>query len=85
MNAKKLLAQALRNPQGLRFIEACRLAEAFGFRRSRTKGSHVIFSRPGVRQFVNLQNCDGKAKAYQVRQMLKLMEELQLSLGNDEP
>lgn len=80
MNAKSLLAQALRNPQGLRFAEACQPAEAFGFRHSRTKGSHAIFSRPGVCAIINLQNCHGKAKAYQVRQMLKLMEELQLWL-----
>lgn len=85
MNARKLLAHALRNPQGLRFEEACRLAEAFGFRQSRTKGSHTIFSRPGVRAIITLQNCGGKAKAYQVRQMLKLMEELQLTLGVEEP
>ena len=85
MNARKLLAQALRNPQGLRFAEACQLAEAFGFRHTRTKGSHAIFSRPGVREIVSLQNANGKAKAYQVRQMLKLMEELHLPLENDKP
>lgn len=84
MNAKKLLAQALRSPQSLRFTEACQLAEAFGFRHVRTKGSHTIFSRAGVREIINLQNYDGKAKAYQVRQMLKLMEVLRLSLGNDD-
>ena len=83
MNAKKLLTQALRNPQGLRFTEACQLAGAFGFRHSRTKGSHAIFSRPGVRPIVSLQNVDGSAKAYQVRQMLKLFEELHLSLEDD--
>lgn len=85
MNARKLLAEALRSPQGLRFTEACQLAEAFGFRRNRIKGSHTIFSRPGVREIINLQNCGGKAKAYQVRQMLKLVEELQLSLSDDQP
>ena len=80
MNARKLLAQALRHPQGLRFTEACQLAEAFGFRHARTKGSHAIFSRPGVRPIVSLQNVGGNAKAYQVRQMLKLVELLHLSL-----
>lgn len=83
MNAKKLLAQALRNPQGLRFTEACQLAQAFGFRHVRTNGSHAIFSRPGAPEIVNLQNVGGKAKAYQVRQMLKLMETLHLSLEDE--
>ena len=83
MRAKKLLAQALRNPQSLRFAEACQLAKAFGFRHVRTNGSHAIFSRAEVRQLVNLQNAGGSAKAYHVRQFLKLIEELHLALEDD--
>jgi len=70
----KLLEQALRNPAGLRFEEARKLAQAFGFRLDRINGSHHIFVRPGVPRLVNLQNCGGKAKAYQVKQILKLAE-----------
>ena len=46
MNPKKLLAKALRNPAGLRFEELCALAEAFGFTRARTTGSHHIYIHP---------------------------------------
>ena len=66
MRNRKLLEKALRNPQGLRFKDAKRLAEAFGFRLDRINGSHHIFTRPGVPQLINLQDCGGKAKTYQV-------------------
>lgn len=71
---RKLLEKALRTPHGLRFEEAKRLAHGFGFRLDRVSGSHHIFKRPGIPQLVNLQDCGGKAKAYQVRQLLKLVE-----------
>jgi hypothetical protein len=80
MRSRKLLEKALRNPQGLRFEEVKRLAMAFGFRLDRVSGSHHIFVRAGIPQLLNLQNCGGKAKAYQVRQLLKLVEMYNLPL-----
>ena len=74
MRNRKLLEKALRNPQGLRCEELKKLAQAFGFRLDRVKGSHHIFNRPGIPELLNLQDCAGKAKAYQVRQLLKLVE-----------
>jgi predicted RNA binding protein YcfA (HicA-like mRNA interferase family) len=63
----------------------CKLVEAFGFRLSRVKGSHHIFVHAGVPELVNLQEVKGKAKPYQVRQFLKLVEEYNLRLEDDEP
>lgn len=34
----------------------------------RTRGSHYIFFREGVEEFLNIQSTTGKAKPYQVRQ-----------------
>jgi predicted RNA binding protein YcfA (HicA-like mRNA interferase family) len=56
------------------------LAEGFGFRLSRTAGSHHIFVRPDIPELVNLQNVKGQAKPYQVRQFLKLVERHNLPL-----
>ncbi len=81
MNPAKLLSKALRNPSGLRFEELCALAEALGFTLARTSGSHHIFIHPVARELVNLQNVGGKAKAYQVRQLLRLAEKYNLPLG----
>ena len=58
------------------------LAEAFGFHLSRVKGSHHILVHPQVRELVNLQNVGGKAKPYQVRQFLRLVERYNLTMGD---
>ena len=60
------------------------LAEAFGFRLSRVSGSHHVFTHPSMPELLNLQNLKGKAKPYQIRQLLQLLERYNLPLG-DEP
>jgi predicted RNA binding protein YcfA (HicA-like mRNA interferase family) len=84
VNPRKILQKALSSPANLRFGEACDLAQAFGFHLSRVSGSHHIFVREGVRELVNLQEVRGKAKPYQVRQLLELAERYNLRLGGDE-
>jgi predicted RNA binding protein YcfA (HicA-like mRNA interferase family) len=61
-----------------------RLVEAFGFSLSRVSGSHHIFTHPDVPELVNLQEVNGKAKPYQVRQFLKFVEEYHLTLEDDQ-
>jgi len=84
MNREKLLRKALTTPKNLRFSEMVNLAEAFGFRLSRTSGSHHIFTHPGVKELLNLQAVKGKAKPYQVGQFLQLVEKYNLKLEDDE-
>ena len=67
----------------MRFDEMVALVEAFGFRLSRVKGSHHIFVHPQVRELLNLQNVGGKAKPYQIRQFLRLVERYNLSRGEE--
>ncbi len=68
----KLLDKARNSQASVTFKELCRLAECFGFALARTRGSHRIYRAPGVQETVNLQPMsNGKAKAYQVRQVLK--------------
>jgi hypothetical protein len=77
---RKVLDRALANPASLTFLELVALAVAFGFRLSRASGSHHIFCRTGIPELVNLQNVRGRAKPYQVRQLLKLAEKHDLRL-----
>ena len=84
MNPRKLLKKTLSSPANLHFEEACTLARAFGFHLSRVKGSHHIFAHPAVRELLNLQEVGGRAKPYQVRQLLDLVERYNLSLGGEE-
>ena len=48
---------------------------------SRTSGSHHIFQHPDVDELLNLQNSKGKAKPYQIKQFLELVEMYNLELG----
>jgi predicted RNA binding protein YcfA (HicA-like mRNA interferase family) len=83
MKKRKLLQKALSSPKNMQFNEMVTLVEAFGFRLSRVKGSHHIFVHPQVRELVNLQNVGGKAKPYQVRQFLRLVERYNLKMGDE--
>ena len=74
---KKLLA----SPANARFDDVRRLAEAFGFRLARVTGSHHLFIHSGIVELLNLQEVGGQAKAYQVRQLLRLVEKYNLRLG----
>lgn len=56
----------------IRFAELCHLLEAKGFR-MRVHGSHHIFTRPGVRERLNLQREGSHAKPYQVRQVRRVL------------
>lgn len=78
--ARKLLAKAIESPASLRFRDLVFLAEAFGFEYCRGKGSHRIFKCEGVSELLNVQDVNGMAKAYQVNQLLGLVERYNLKL-----
>ncbi|MGH9724783.1 MAG: type II toxin-antitoxin system HicA family toxin [Candidatus Acidiferrales bacterium] len=46
----------------------CRVLEQLGFEK-RIRGSHHIFSKPGITEILNLQTKNGKCKPYQVKQV----------------
>ena len=70
----KLYKRAQINPKGMRFTEACQLAECYGFVFDHQVGSHRQYKRPGYRGLVNLQDDNGMAKPYQVKQLLVHIE-----------
>ncbi len=77
-NIEDLLAEMLRNPSGIRFADACRVA-THHFGAPRTKGSsHHVWKMPWPGDpRVNLQRGEGgKAKAYQVRQLIQAIARL---------
>ncbi|HEX8267989.1 MAG TPA: type II toxin-antitoxin system HicA family toxin [Pyrinomonadaceae bacterium] len=80
MKKKKLLGKILANQQNIRFSDMISLVEAFGFQLGRVSGGHHIFIHPILNELVNLQNVNGQAKPYQIRQFLKLVEKYNLSL-----
>jgi len=82
MNSRKIYDKLLAGSRNVRFEDACRLAEGFGFRLDRTRGSHHIFRHP-MGLMLNFQpDRHGQAKPYQLRQLLDLVEEHGLSLND---
>ena len=80
MKARKILAKVLAGSRNIRFDEFRVLLEAFGFSLDRVSGSHHIYYHPTVPRAFPIQSVHGKAKPYQVRQMIEMIEQYNLSL-----
>lgn len=85
MKPRKVLAKLVEGSRNIRFADMQGLVEAFGFQLIRASGSHHIYVHPDLRELVNLQKVGGQAKPYQIRQFLKLVEEYNLEIEDDEP
>ena len=78
----EVLEQARRSPANVRFGDLRRLVEAVGYSFRRQKGSHLVFThgaRPDL-PMVNLQSDGANAKPYQVRQIVRLIDEHNLEV-----
>ena len=74
----RLLEFLKRNPKNIRFNRLCNIAEEFGFKFRGGRGSHRIYVKKGIKEMLNFQNMHGKAKPYQVRQLIKVIEKYNL-------
>lgn len=74
---QKILDQMRREPANVRFEDLRRVCEAhFGGARQ-SGSSHAVFKTPWQGDpRVNIQNERGRAKAYQVRQVLRAIDKL---------
>jgi len=84
MKKQKLLYKVLSGSKNIKFNDIVLLVEAFGFHLSRVKGSHHVFTHPGISELINLQNVKGQAKPYQIKQFLELVEKYDLRLEDNE-
>lgn len=78
MDKRDLLEELKANPKKVRFARVCQIAEEFGFETRKGTGSHRVYYRDGVREILNFQNEGGRAKAYQVKQLIKVIEKYNL-------
>ncbi len=86
---EKLLQKAYNSPHNLKFEEICKLAECFGWRFQRHEGtSHAVYLHPSLGNvagaLMNFQSRKGKAKRYQVKQLLDAIELLEALENEDE-
>ncbi|MFC6674137.1 toxin HicA [Marinobacterium aestuariivivens] len=67
------------NPKGIRYIDAVRVVTHYFGEPRRSGGSHTIFKTPWPGDpRVNLQSGkNGKAKVYQIKQLLSAIDQLQ--------
>ena len=83
MKKRKLLQKLISGSRNIRFSEAVACAEMFGFRFTRINGSHHIYVHPDVSELLNLQNVKGKAKPYQIKQLLDLIERYNIEMEDE--
>ncbi len=84
MQNKKTLEKILQGNKNIRFNEMAALIQAYGFKLSRVSGSHHIFIKNDIDVIVNIQNVQGKAKPYQVKQFIKIIEIYSLEMTEGE-
>lgn len=76
---KDILAQMRATPEGIRFNDLCKVCDAYFGKARQSGSSHRIYKTPWQGDpRVNIQNAKGKAKAYQVRQVLQAIERLEV-------
>ena len=69
--------EIIKNPKNVRFADLCKVCDYY-FGKGRRKGSHVIYKTPWQGDpRINIQDDNGKAKTYQVRQVIKAIEKLE--------
>jgi hypothetical protein len=77
-----ILAQMKRNPKNVRFTDLCKVCDNFFGESRHSSSSHRIYKTPWHGDpRINIQNYKGKAKAYQVNQVLLALEKLEVDGG----
>ena len=78
-NLTEILEKMRANPAGARFADLCRICDHYFGPARQTSGSHRVYRTPWTGDpRVNIQNMKGRAKAYQVKQVLKAIERLEV-------
>jgi len=73
----KIFSKAKASPANVTLSELCALAESVGFVFRNQAGSHRIYKHPKLSEMMNFQpdkQNPAKAKPYQVRQLVKVIE-----------
>ena len=73
-----ILLQIKRNPKGIRYKDLCRVCDYYFGKARQTSSSHRIYKTPWQGDpRINIQQSKGKAKAYQVKQVLMAIQKLE--------
>ena len=79
-----IIEEMCNNPSCVSFADLCKVCDHFFGQARQTGGSHRVYKTPWIGDpRVNVQNEKGKAKAYQVRQVLKAIERIEIEHGTE--
>ena len=79
----KILKEMKINPQGIRFRDLQKVCEHYFGEARQSGSSHCIYKTPWAGDpRINIQNHKGKAKPYQVKQVLLAIEKYEVSHGS---
>lgn len=77
--AHKILERMRREPAGIRFSDLRKVCEAYFGEARQTGSSHLVFKTPWPGDpRANIQDAGGRAKPYQVRQVLQAIDKLEI-------
>ncbi len=77
-STQEILQRLTLNPKGVRFADLAKICDRYFGQPRQKGGSHRIYRTPWPGDpRVNIQNDKGKAKAYQVRQVVKAVRKLE--------
>ena len=81
-SVEEILAQMGRSPKGVRFKDLCKVCDQYFGEARQSGSSHRVYRTPWQGDpRVNIQNAKGKAKPYQVRQVLQAIQRLEADHG----
>ncbi|MCX6004912.1 MAG: toxin HicA [Chloroflexi bacterium] len=80
---EKIIKQIRKNPKGVSFSDLSKVCKHYFGEPRHESSSHCIYKTPWQGDpRINIQNDKGKAKAYQVRQVIQAIDKLEAQNGN---
>jgi hypothetical protein len=74
----KILTEMRNNPKSISFTDLCKICDEYFGSPRQSGSSHRVYKMPWSGDpRVNIQNAKGKAKPYQVKQVLKAIDKLE--------
>jgi predicted RNA binding protein YcfA (HicA-like mRNA interferase family) len=78
---EKIIKQMIANPKDVKFSDLCKVCDYY-FGQPRSSGSHRIYKTPWQGDpRINIQDDNGKGKAYQVKQVLRTIRKQESKNG----
>jgi hypothetical protein len=78
----EIITRMTQKPKGIRFSDLCKVCDHFFGEPRQSTGSHRVYKTPWQGDpRINIQNDKGKAKLYQMKQVLLALEKLEVNHG----